>query len=107
MPCDSHGMSRKLARPKRSELMTPRFAVWCPPITRPIGRAPGRAGLYLGIYLRHDERPWSIDVAGPVDAFRHRPQVQPVVRWRQRVPVPRRNAGDLLVIHVPDERGER
>jgi len=42
--------------------------------------APGRAGLYLGIYLRHDERPWSIDVAGPVDAFRHRPQVQPVVR---------------------------
>jgi hypothetical protein len=28
MPCDSHGMSQKLARPKRFELLTPRFVVW-------------------------------------------------------------------------------
>src|ERR1035437_11080178 len=28
MPCDSHGMSRKLARPERFELPTPRFVVW-------------------------------------------------------------------------------
>ena len=29
MPCDSHGISRKLARPERFELPTPRFVVWC------------------------------------------------------------------------------
>ncbi len=29
MPGDSHGMSRKLARPERFELLTPRFVVWC------------------------------------------------------------------------------
>ena len=29
MPCDSHGMSQKLARPERFELPTPRFVVWC------------------------------------------------------------------------------
>ena len=28
LPCESHGMSRKLARPKRFELLTPRFVVW-------------------------------------------------------------------------------
>jgi len=27
MPCDSHGISRKLARPERFELPTPRFVV--------------------------------------------------------------------------------
>src|SRR6202521_2011608 len=29
MPCDSHGMSRKLARPEGFEPPTPRFVVWC------------------------------------------------------------------------------
>ena len=29
MPCDSHGKCQKLARPKRFELLTPRFVVWC------------------------------------------------------------------------------
>src|ERR1019366_5706095 len=29
MPCESHGMSLKMARPKRFELLTPRFVVWC------------------------------------------------------------------------------
>ncbi len=28
MPCESHGKSKKLARPKRFELLTPRFVVW-------------------------------------------------------------------------------
>ena len=30
MPCDSHGMSHKLARPEGFEPPTPRFVVWCP-----------------------------------------------------------------------------
>src|SRR5438270_6865626 len=38
IPCDSHGMSRKLARPKRFELLTPRFVVCCLPL-------PGRSWL--------------------------------------------------------------
>src|SRR5216683_1758657 len=29
MPCDSHGMSHKLARPEGFEPPTPRFVVWC------------------------------------------------------------------------------
>src|ERR1700748_986644 len=29
MPCESHGNCMNLARPKRFELLTPRFVVWC------------------------------------------------------------------------------
>ena len=29
LPCETHGKLEKLARPKRFELLTPRFVVWC------------------------------------------------------------------------------
>ncbi len=29
LPCNSHGNAMKLARPKRFELLTPKFVVWC------------------------------------------------------------------------------
>jgi hypothetical protein len=28
-PCEARGKRKKLARPKRFELLTPRFVVWC------------------------------------------------------------------------------
>jgi hypothetical protein len=44
--------------PGRIRTSDPQIRSLLPPIARPIGRAANRPGLYFGICLRRDDRPW-------------------------------------------------
>src|ERR1019366_10806447 len=66
MPCDSHGMSHKLARPERFELPTPRFVVCRSQLPRDAAQTGGYGTLECipllsmtdGLYIRPPRRAW-------------------------------------------------